>query len=80
MSTLDSVPTKPAGSCKHRPISNGWSVHKSRQSDGSMKVVSSGAWCGYCRAFVQIDREWQQKFVDHGRALPPVVAEEAAVA
>lgn len=50
---------KPAGSCPHRPTSNGYSY-----SRGPTGEVTHGptAWCGYCRAFVTMDAEWIRKY------------------
>jgi hypothetical protein len=64
---------RPAGSCKHRPTSNGWSAHSSRQPDGEMRVIDSSAWCGHCCAYVEIDAKWQAKFAARGKSVPPLV-------
>ena len=46
---------RPAGSCKHRPISNGWSQHIDLKTGESR----SESWCGYCKASVEHDGEWR---------------------
>lgn len=50
---------KPAGSCPHRPTSNGYSY-----SRGLTGVLTHGpvAWCGHCRAYVTMDAEWIAKY------------------
>lgn len=58
------VPTKPAGSCKHRPIHNGLSWRGSH--DGTVSELS--ARCGYCRAVVELDEEWIEKFRNSKKA------------
>lgn len=73
MSFLDDV--KPAGSCRHRPISNGWSQGW-KLADGRMPAVSR---CGLCRSFVEVDDEWIEKFKAAGKT-PPRPADPTAVA
>lgn len=63
MSAVDALP---AGSCKHRPISNGWSAHLDLRTGAS----EASAWCGYCKAHIELDAEWIAKFVSSGRAIP----------
>ena len=58
---LGEVEIRDAGSCWHRPISNGWSASL-RQSPYS--------WCGHCKAYVEHDDEWRTKFAAAGRCIP----------
>lgn len=51
----------PPGSCKHRPISNGWS------QGGGLPAFS---WCGYCKAYVEHDGQWIAKFTARGKSTP----------
>ena len=54
---------RPPGSCKHRPISNGWSSGWSAEH-GPRPPAS---YCGYCEAVIQLDDEWLAKFAATGR-------------
>lgn len=61
-----SVDIRPAGACKRRPISNGWSQRWNRETGHDL----SHSWCGYCKAHIEHDAEWLAKFAAYGRALP----------
>lgn len=65
---------RPAGSCKHRPVSNGWSAHLNLRTGER----SSSSWCGRCRSAIEHDAEWIAKFVASGRSVPTDVFGGAA--
>lgn len=61
---------RPSDSCKHRPISNGWSSRWSREHGQDPATT----WCGYCKAYIEIDAEWAAKFAAHGKTPPTHLA------
>lgn len=46
--------------CKHRPISNGW-------SGGPGCSVPPTTWCGYCKRNVLVDEAWAEKYYEAQR-------------